>query len=454
MLDLNQKIASRTIRVFLSSTFRDMAAERSHLINQVFPHLRAVARERSVEFTEVDLRWGITDSQAQSGQVVRLCLKEIDLCKEKSDDLPFFVGLVGDRYGWVPTEVALSGDKNLKGDFPEVTEYIGSELSVTEMEMTHAVFRRISSNPALLAQSYFFFRDPAYTVELAGQGSGIIYTDDLDQQLSQASKEHAKRRLQELRGKIGKAMEGNPPLTYRNSEDLGEQVTQAFQKFLDAKFPGQAKPETLEIDDKARTLPYLERERQAQALFAQTRLKVHVGGERYFQALRQNLTDKRPVVVTGGVGSGKTALLANFIADFQKDIANPPVLYHFCGGASDSDKLDTMLRRLISELQVFAGSEINLPKEATELPTALIAALYSVPHTKPLVLVVDALDQLDSHGNLNWLPATFPDHVQMVASLKSPVEGVEHELVPALETRGFARIPVEPLTVEERQEII
>ena len=58
MLNLNHKIASRTIRVFLSSTFRDMGVERSHLINTVFRHLPALARERGVELTGVDLRWG------------------------------------------------------------------------------------------------------------------------------------------------------------------------------------------------------------------------------------------------------------------------------------------------------------------------------------------------------------------------------------------------------------
>ena len=48
----------RTIRVFVSSTFRDMAAERDVLVKRVFPEIRSMCEERGVAFSEVDLRWG------------------------------------------------------------------------------------------------------------------------------------------------------------------------------------------------------------------------------------------------------------------------------------------------------------------------------------------------------------------------------------------------------------
>ena len=45
------------MRVFISSTFRDMNAEREELGKFIFPELRRYCREREVEFVEVDLRW-------------------------------------------------------------------------------------------------------------------------------------------------------------------------------------------------------------------------------------------------------------------------------------------------------------------------------------------------------------------------------------------------------------
>lgn len=51
---------NRQIRVFISSTFRDMMRERDLLVKEVFPELRRKCAKRFVTFTEVDLRWGIT----------------------------------------------------------------------------------------------------------------------------------------------------------------------------------------------------------------------------------------------------------------------------------------------------------------------------------------------------------------------------------------------------------
>ena len=68
----------RQIRVFISSTFRDMRRERDMLVKEVFPELRRKCAKRFVTFTEVDLRWGITEAQANEGQVLPLCLAEIE----------------------------------------------------------------------------------------------------------------------------------------------------------------------------------------------------------------------------------------------------------------------------------------------------------------------------------------------------------------------------------------
>ena len=54
-------VEARAIRVFISSTFRDMQAERDELVKRAFPPLRKLCESRAVSWGEVDLRWGITD---------------------------------------------------------------------------------------------------------------------------------------------------------------------------------------------------------------------------------------------------------------------------------------------------------------------------------------------------------------------------------------------------------
>jgi nephrocystin-3 len=46
----------KTVRVFISSTFRDMHAERDHLVRVVFPELRERCAKRHLHLVDVDLR--------------------------------------------------------------------------------------------------------------------------------------------------------------------------------------------------------------------------------------------------------------------------------------------------------------------------------------------------------------------------------------------------------------
>src|SRR3954463_329596 len=86
----------KTVRVFLSSTFRDMHAERDHLVKVVFPELRERLLPYRVYLDDIDLRWGVTREQAENDQALDVCLHWIDECR------PFFLGLLGERYGYVP----------------------------------------------------------------------------------------------------------------------------------------------------------------------------------------------------------------------------------------------------------------------------------------------------------------------------------------------------------------
>jgi len=96
--------SNRRIRVFVSSTFRDMIAERDDLMTHAWPELRRFCRERQVELVEVDLRWGIAEEQSTRKETLKLCLDEIRACR------PFFIGLLGERYGWVPSDDAFTAD--------------------------------------------------------------------------------------------------------------------------------------------------------------------------------------------------------------------------------------------------------------------------------------------------------------------------------------------------------
>ena len=130
MEDVNRtSIDDRTLRVFVSSTFRDMVEERDALMTHVWPELRQLCHVRQVELVEVDLRWGIVESQSTRGETLKLCLDEVHACR------PFFIGLLGERFGWTPSDEAFTAD--LQEEQPWLAGLRGK--SVTDLESLHGV---------------------------------------------------------------------------------------------------------------------------------------------------------------------------------------------------------------------------------------------------------------------------------------------------------------------------
>jgi hypothetical protein len=92
---------SRIFRIFVSSTFSDMRAEREALQRRVFPRLQRFCLDRGARFQAVDLRWGVSDEATLDQRTMPLCLDEIRRC-QRTTPKPNFVVLLGQRYGWRP----------------------------------------------------------------------------------------------------------------------------------------------------------------------------------------------------------------------------------------------------------------------------------------------------------------------------------------------------------------
>jgi len=142
-------LTQRTLRLFLSSTFRDFGEERDLLVKRVFPALRARLRDRFVELVDVDLGWGIAAEEAERGEVLPICLADIDRAR------PYFIGMLGERYGWIPPPDGYAAD--LLERQPWLKKHQGG-TSVTELEILHGVL----NNRRMQGRAFFYFRSPAY----------------------------------------------------------------------------------------------------------------------------------------------------------------------------------------------------------------------------------------------------------------------------------------------------
>jgi hypothetical protein len=141
----------RTRPVFISSTFRDMQAERDWLKHHVFPELAERLRQRRHFLEPIDLRFGVetvttAEEEAKELLVLKVCLDEIRRSR------PFIIVLRGERYGWVPDAARMQAAAVEAGFRVEV-----AGKSVTALEIEYGIFRE---SPDQQQRCFFYLRDP------------------------------------------------------------------------------------------------------------------------------------------------------------------------------------------------------------------------------------------------------------------------------------------------------
>jgi tetratricopeptide (TPR) repeat protein len=413
--------ASGVVRVFVSSTFRDMQAERDELVKHVFPALRKLCEQRGLAWGEVDLRWGVTAEQAERGEVVPICLAEIDRC-------PFFLGLLGERYGWVPD--ALSAD--LLAERPWLREC--PSRSVTELEVEHGVLR----DPRRRQGALFYFRSPDHVRALpAGEAAGHVEgpsPKEIEQHGQAEAVRRAERRRQQLQALKERIRTSRLALRedYPSPQVLGEWVLRDFTALIDRLYPQGAAPDPLD------------REAADHEAFADSRSGTYVGRARTFELLDGA---GQSVVVLGDSGVGKSALLANWARRRRQAHPGDLVIQHFIGSTPASVDWASLVRRIMGEMQRRFGLPGAIPDQPDALRSAFLRWLHQAAARGRVVLVLDALDKLDDRDgarDLLWLPGVLPANVRLVAST------LPGRPLDEIRKRGWPALTVVPLSFDER----
>ncbi|MBO4611456.1 MAG: DUF4062 domain-containing protein [Bacteroidales bacterium] len=152
----NQSGAWRRYNIFISSTFKDMDFERDVIKFKVIPALNRRFRDRRVELQAIDLRLGVNTSKMSEEESERKVLSVCTSCIDSAR--PFFIGLIGRRYGWIPP---LERWKEfMAGLSDEEREILAGTAgcSVTEMEI---VYGALSQGSFDSSHVLFYLRDDA-----------------------------------------------------------------------------------------------------------------------------------------------------------------------------------------------------------------------------------------------------------------------------------------------------
>lgn len=395
----NHLIENRQIRVFLSSTFADMEEERSALI-KTFERIKVEASRRNVYLSVIDLRWGVTEAEARSGKVLSVCLNEIE------HSHPFFIGLLGNRYGYSPDISEIEKNPELKERYPWIEKDIKDGLSITEMEMQYGVLRNTTDIDAA-----FFIRK------------------------SDAPDDNPK--LTALKAKIRRQKQ-YPVKNYSTIEQLCEQVENELLSIINRHFP---------------TINYssLDKERNAQRAYINSRHANYLKCQTYFDIIDSFVhSTERHLVFTGESGMGKSALLANWVKE-NEDSDDFNLIYHFVGNSFTDNNYEKILSHLCDEIKDLYHLEKKVEdnKKVEEEAQRLLNGVAI--QEKPLVIIIDGINQIVTQTNeklLLWLPAAN-DKVKYIFSTL-----ISDETMRVFKQRGYRVENVVPLTSKEREHFV
>ncbi len=534
----------QTVRVFISSTFRDMHAERDHLVKVVFPRLRQWCEQRRLHLVDIDLRWGVTKEDADNGKAIEICLREIDGSR------PFFLCLLGSRYGWVPDELPPEEMYRFRGLQAQ------THLSITHLEILHAALESIPTKEGeskpVCRQAFFYFRDPKClpAPETLKEEDRQEYTVAFLEQRTER-----KQMLDDLKGDIRNRYRGadrvfdyagrwdaeadNPEdeLLKGRLTDLqafGERVESDVKRGITEQFAEHLAA----LDDEPDPL---EQERALHEAFIEDRTRVHVPRTDIENALTEYIqgNESRPLVLSGPPGGGKSAILAHWVNELKalgengalgeglptspelpteglRDAATDPsqgdlrsrqvrgretraqrtfVIPRFIGASPASTSLHRLMENVCRELVVrFDLQEeveieepapggaahkvkqiqtMEVPADPVELRQKWPKFLESAAARGPVVLVLDAVNQLDASADplwLPWIPRKLPAGLKLIVSVLDHGEQSQLDYEPArdepadwlrsLRRIGLAskdertEVPVLELDDEARRQII
>ncbi|XP_034166297.2 telomerase protein component 1 isoform X2 [Pangasianodon hypophthalmus] len=432
------KLRWRGVRVFISSTFRDMHGERDVLVRSVFPELRRRAAPLCLHLQEVDLRWGVTEDE--SARATEICLQEV--CRSQ-----VLLGILGERYGLVPPRPSLP-------DLPHYSwlKSAPDGLSVTEMEIRQ--FQAVFPDSAQ-SRMFFYFRSPqllssvpeAWRDDFAAEsGETAAKMDELKEWI----KSNNFRVTENYPCEWGGVVDGKAYV--KALEDFAKAVLEDLWSAIQKLF--------VEESDEADLMAEI----KEQEVHQDAQRRQFYGRAKLLSKAKEKIEECQQkggvLLVEGGAGVGKTAFMAALAHALQtpnkmKKAPMCDVISYSTAASQSASGVEPLLRCLVQWLRKRKQQEEELPSNTPyrDLLSELLSHLKEVKKGRSLALLVDGADLVhDAKGQRisEWIPRHIPEGVCLVLSVAT-----DSDLCSIIsKNKSCTLFPLGPLLLPDRRELV
>jgi hypothetical protein len=410
--------------IFVSSTFKDMQAERDALQYKVLPKLNEFAEQYGQIIELIDLRLGINtqniSEEEQNRKVLRTCLNEIDRSR------PFFIGIIGNRYGYIPSKKDITdvlSEKNLQCD---------DNKSVTALEIEYGALSSLN-NP----QCFFYFRSKLDYSILPAEGQLIYCDKGIDAAL-----------LMKMKNEISEKISNIPryyPATINNSgiSELDEFCSLITNDLIEA-----LKKEWGDIPESKKT--WQEEEEYALNKFRQIKSGVFVGRNNEIEKLKDfsisTKTNHKIKLLHGKSGIGKTSLMCALMDTLEKE--NCYILSYCCGITPRTSTIDSMFRYFIHKLSSYLNEldDSNSIMGFERLKNRFYELLDCAAEKNRVVCIIDAVDQLSDTAETRtakWIFSDLSENCRMIISV------IEGEDISSYRELGIDIQEIPPVNIDD-----
>jgi tetratricopeptide (TPR) repeat protein len=372
--------------IFISSTFKDMHAERDMLNIDVFPEISEFIREYGEELSFIDLRWGINtqalEDDDSTHKILSVCLDEIDYSK------PYLIAFLGERYGWIPDKKLIENAVKQK---PSEFSYLAElEKSVTALEIEYGALSQKSS----IDHCLFYFREPIQTEKLNQEQISIYCSEGAEY----------KRRLEALKSQIINS--GGKVTNYTANWDEENNCITGLDK-LKNQISCDLRELIIKDYGQKKQLPWQDKEIMEAELFFREKLACFSARATLFDEITDKIfsDSTKLIIIKGQSGFGKSTMMAKLAANAKDRKAH--VLPIVCGQSKNISHYNDIQRQILFYLEGLLELREHLGGEEFENQRRSLSVNWVEEITKkicqckekltdPIVILIDGVNKLSS----------------------------------------------------------